>query len=108
MRALTRLVCVCLAFTSRGGFQPPVDLPLVFVPEFCSDSSSLATLFTQLPRRRVGNELVTLFLDESGTVRTRRGPADGLSFAIDFFDPVRCRRARLIRSAALDVFGPQY
>jgi pimeloyl-ACP methyl ester carboxylesterase len=72
-----------------SGSPARTEPAILFIPEFCSASSSFSEMLRQLPSRRFGDELVAITMGADGIARTadRRAGADAISFAIDFRAP---------------------
>ena len=80
---LVGLVTIGLSGSAATG-----DPAVLFIPEFCSPATSFSEMMRNLPRRRFGDELVTLQLGNDGLVASSgRAPATAMAFAIDYRVP---------------------
>lgn len=82
--------CALVAIHLAVRAQAPVS-PVLFLADYCSDSSAWHGMLRNLPRQRFGGELIQLYQGADGGVYARgeREPAGSPSFALDFYDPSR-------------------
>lgn len=84
--------------------QTAAPYPVLFLANYCSDSSAWSPMLGNLPRHRFGDELVRMYQGADGAVHTRgeRPPAGSPSFALDFHDPsARSFDARIVAATPI-------